>query len=350
MRIFPPPGGILPLMANMLRWGILGTGNIARQFCAGLKTARLGQVAAVGSRTVDAANQFAANLGVPHAFGSYQELLSSDVIDAVYISLPNSMHHEWTLAALAAGKHVLCEKPIAVTSRQAQEMFDAAERAGRVLAEAFMYRSHPQTLAVLEAVERGDIGQVKLIRTSFCYRTQKIVGNIRFAPELAGGALMDVGCYCIDFSRLFAKQEPAEIFATGIAHPSGVDEMAAGIMRFPGGSIATFSCGMGVQADNTAFICGSEGYVEIPVPWKPAMRQAVWHLAQGTPPRMDSGGKATVAAPPPRQTFTVNAPGELYALEADDLAATIFEGRPPRISRADSLGTMRVLEQMREVI
>jgi predicted dehydrogenase len=337
-------------MADVLRWGILGTGNIARQFCAGLKTAHRGHVAAVASRTIDAANQFAANLGVRYAFGSYQELISSDEIDAVYISLPNSMHHEWTLAALAAGKDVLCEKPIAVNSRQAEEMFDAAERAGRVLVEAFMYRSHPQTLAVLEAVERGEIGQVKLIRTSFCYRTQKIAGNIRFAPELAGGALMDVGCYCIDFSRLFAKQEPAEIFATGVRHASGVDEMAAGMLRFPGGTIANFSCGMGVQADNTALICGSEGFIEIPVPWKPAMRQAVWHLARGTPPRMDSVGKAPVAAPPPRQTFAVNAPGELYALEADDLAAAVFDGRPPRISRADSLGTMRVLEQMREMI
>src|SRR5207302_3086127 len=172
----------------------------------------------------------------------------------------NSMHHEWTIKALAAGKHVLCEKPSAVTAAQAGEMFDAAGRAGRVLVEGFMYRAHPLTGAVMEACRRGDIGRLQLIRTSFCYRTSKVAGNIRFDPMLQGGGLMDIGCYCIDFSRLFAGEDPTAISCVARRYESGVDHVAAGTMLFPSGVIASFVCGMSVQANNAAYLCGDEGY------------------------------------------------------------------------------------------
>jgi len=334
-------------MPTPLRWGILGTGNIARQFCTGVNASRRGQFAAVGSRTADSARAFADAFRVAAAHGSYDALLADPTVEAVYVSLPNSMHHEWTLKALVAGKHVLCEKPMAVNAAQAGEMFDAARRAGRVLVEAFMYRAHPLTHAVLAAVRRGDIGDVRLVRTSFCYRTSKTAGNVRFRPDLAGGALMDVGCYCVNFARLIAGAEPTHVLATGQLHESGVDQLVAGTLAFPGGLVASFTCGMNVQADNTAYVCGSDGYLEIPVPWKPPATAAAYTVARQTPPRMDN---PATPAPPPRQTHTIDAGGELYGVEADDFAATVHDGKPPLVTPDDTLGNMRVLDELRRQI
>ncbi|MDB5357989.1 MAG: Oxidoreductase [Phycisphaerales bacterium] len=332
-------------MTTTLRWGILGTGNIARQFAASFGSARRGVLAAVGSRQSLSAQSFAQAHRIPAAFGSYEQVLHAKDVDAIYVSLPNSMHREWTIRALQAGKHVLCEKPIANNAAEAQEMFDVARRTGRLLMEAFMYRSHPLTLAVLDAVRGGAIGQVRLIRTSFCYRTTRVSGNIRFDPALAGGVLMDVGCYCVNFSRLIAGAEPSRVQAVGQMHESGVDEIAAAVLQFPGSITATFSCGMSVQADNAAHICGTEGFIEIPIPWKPPVQNATWTLAHSTPPKMDLAAKAITT--PPRQTFTVSADRELYALEADDFAQAVFDGKPMRVSEEDSLGNMRVLDALR---
>src|SRR5687768_4634167 len=161
------PRGLWPVagahLERRLRWAILGTGNIARQFAVGVTASSRGVLTAVGSRSLEAAEEFARGYAVTHAYGRYDEALLGRDVDAVYISLPNSMHHEWTLAALRAGKHVLCEKPFAVTAAEADEMFDAAQKAGRLVMEAFMYRCHPQTAAVLDAVRDGAIGEVKLI-------------------------------------------------------------------------------------------------------------------------------------------------------------------------------------------
>jgi len=164
-----------------------------------------GQLAAVGSRRLESAQAFAGTYHIPRSCGDYESVLTTSEVDAVYVSLPNSLHHQWTLAALAAGKHVLCEKPFSVTAAEAEEMFDAARRAGRVVMEAFMYRCHPLTHAVQAAVAGGAVGRVKLIRTSFCFRTTRVADNVRFRPDLGGGAMMDVGCYCLSFTRLFAN-------------------------------------------------------------------------------------------------------------------------------------------------
>jgi predicted dehydrogenase len=156
----------------------------------------------VASRSQDKADAFAGAHTIDRAYGRYQSLLEDENIDAVYVSLPNSMHHEWTIKALKAGKHVLCEKPLASNAKQAVEMFDTATSCDRLLVEAFMYRSHPQTHAIIQKIKQGAIGRVLLVRTSFCYCTQRIADNIRFDASLDGGALMDIGCYCIDFARL----------------------------------------------------------------------------------------------------------------------------------------------------
>jgi predicted dehydrogenase len=336
-------------MTRSLRWGILGTGNIARQFAASFPTAQRSMLSAVGSRTLASAGTFAKNYGAASAFGSYDELLRVNDVDAVYISLPNSMHHEWTIKALRAGKHVLCEKPMATNRAQAEEMFDVAQKTGLLLTEAFMYRSHPLIHAVLQAVRAGTIGRVRLIRTSFCFRVWNTANNIRFDRALAGGALMDIGCYCINFSRLIAGAEPTSMHAMGQLHPSGVDELAGGILQVPGDITASFTCGMNAQADNTASICGDEGYIEIPVPWKPPVQNAMWNLAYSIPPRMD---QASGVAPParPRETFSVDAGKGLYALEADDFAEAVLDGKSLPVSREDSLGNMGVLDGLRRQI
>ena len=335
-------------MSERLRWGILGTGNIARQFADGvIKSARRSEVVAVGSRQPGPAEEFAKGRGIRRTFGTYEELLASPDVDAVYISVPNSLHHKWTIAALRAGKHVLCEKPFALTRTEAEDMFAQARKANRVLVEAFMYRSHPQTHAVIDAVRGGEIGELKLIRTSFCYRTSRVEGNVRFDRALAGGGLMDVGCYCINFSRMIAGEEPSQVHASAHMHESGVDDLLAATMKFPSGVVASFTCGMCVQADNTAYVCGTEGFIEVPVPWKPPVTNAVHTLARSTPPKMDL---AAGAQPKPRETRTIDAGKELYALEADDFAAAVLDGKPPALSEADTLGNMAVLDEVRRQI
>jgi xylose dehydrogenase (NAD/NADP) len=328
----------------MIRWGILGTGNIAGQFCASFGTVQHGKLVAVGSRNAESAEAFARRHGITHAVGDYQSLVAHKEIDAIYNSLPNSMHYEWTLKALAAGKHVLCEKPLASNAAEAEQMFDAAEKAGRLLVEAFMYRSHPQTLAVMEQIRSGAIGAVRLVRSSFCYYTGKTAGNIRFSRELAGGALMDIGCYCLNFSRMVAGAEPVKSTAVGQLWETGVDVAAAGSLEFPGGVLASFTCGMNLHADNTAYICGTEGFIEIPVPWKPPTN-ATFQIRRSAPPKMD--GATGVALPPPPPQIQMNVEKDLYAIEADDFALAVEGQLAPRLDRADSMGNQRLLDALR---
>ncbi len=343
-----------------LNFGILGTGNIARQFARGVLASRRCNLAAVGSRTEAAATAFAAEAKVPAAHPTYEALLADPTVDAVYVSLPNHLHHDWTIAALKAGKHVLCEKPIAVNHSEAERMFDAASRHGRRLVEAFMYRSHPQTLAVVDEVRRGTIGTVKLIRSSFCFRVRNTAGNIRFDTATAGGALMDVGCYCINFSRLIAAAarpghdgmlEPHFVQGVAALHESGVDELSSVVMQFPGGVLAEFTCGMALQADNSAYVCGDEGYLTIPWPWKPTPDKSGYVIAHGVPPKQDitaAGPKLPV--PPPRQEVTVPVAGDLYGLEADHFADHVLDDAEPALTAADSLGNMVVLDALRRQI
>jgi len=342
------PSATLAGMTDRLRWGILGTGNIARQFSVGVNASARGTLAAVGSRDAGKARAFAEAHGIGAVAESYDALLARDDVDAVYVSLPNSLHHQWTIAALDAGKHVLCEKPFAVSEAQAAQMFAAADRAGRVLMEAFMYRCHPQTIAVQRAVAAGAIGMPRLVRTSFCYRTTKIAGNVRFEPSLAGGALMDVGCYCLSFSRVFLG-EPVAGHATGSVHPTGVDDLVSGTLQYADGAVATFAAGTGVQAENSAYICGDEGYIQVPVPWKPPPGGGEFVIAHSAPPKQDFvSGKAP--PPPPREVVKVDTTGDVYGLEADDFAASVLDGSPITVTREETLCVARWLERFRNEI
>lgn len=348
-----------------LRFGILGTGNIAGQFSAGVQAARRCTLAAVGSRSINSAEAFADRFAIPTRHGRYEDLFADPTIDAVYVSAPNALHRPLTLAALAAGKHVLCEKPLALTAAEAEEMFDAARRAGRLLVEAFMYLSHPQTLAVTSAVQRDRaVGNLSLIRSNFCYATRKIEGNVRFSRALGGGALMDVGCYCISLARHLFRAEPDAVHASARFHdPSGVDVLTSVLLQFPGGRQSLFSCGMQTHGDNTAHLCGDAGWIEVPWPWKPAPDRSGYTVARGIPPRQDQAGSAStlgVSQSPPapggaavasgRQHVPVPVDGDLFGIEADDFASSVLDGAPPRVSREFSIGNLRVLDWVREKI
>ena len=319
-------------MASQLRWGILGTGTIASTFAAQLPQSTCSKMVGIGSRRAESAGRFADRFGGV-AYPSYDEVLGDDSVEAVYVSLPNSLHHEWTIKALEAGKHVLCEKPIASNRAEAVEMFDAARRCERVLVEAFMYRCHPAIDKLIGMVREGAIGRLKLIRSHFTFNEPDTSADVCFRPELAGGSLMDVGCYCINLARAVAGSEPTAMHAVAHRHTSGVDDYAAGCLDFGGQTAAAFTCGMTVEADRTTFIAGSRGYFEIDTPW----------FCDGTFTLVTDKGDH-------RQTVRAAAPMEPYGLEADTFAAVVRDGTKPWISESDTLGNMRVLDELRRQI
>lgn len=332
-------------MAERVRWGIVGTGNIARQFAAGVTSSQRGVLTSVGSRSAGSAETFAQMHGIAH-FGEYAQTIYHEDVDAIYISLPNAMHHEWTIKALQAGKHVLCEKPIACSGNEAREMFAVAHQQQRTLIEAYMYRAHPQTLAVQQAIASGAIGTVRHIRTNFCFKVAKAEGNIRFDPRLCGGALMDVGGYCLSFAMLFAGAELVEAHAVGRLHERGVDEQTSAVLRFANGVTSHFAVGMSMQGDNTAMICGEDGYIEIAWPWKPASGRSGYTICRQTPPRQDHVGKSVPTAPP-REVVDVPVAGDLYGLEADAFAATVLDGAPSFMPEAQSIALATWMQRIR---
>ena len=335
-------------MTERLRWGIMGTGNIANQFAQGLTGSLRGTFTAAASRTRQSARGFIEKHNQQaSAFEGYDRLLDCKDVDAIYLALPNHMHMDWTIKALQAGKHVLCEKPIANNASQAAAMFQQAKVSGKVLVEAFMYRSHPLHHAIARHIAEGAIGKVQAVRTSFCFKVNNPQGNIRFSRDCAGGALMDIGCYCVNFSRHYTQAEPVAVHATSKRNADGVDILTTGSMHFPDDVLASFTCGMTLHADNAAYICGDEGYITIPIPWKPPVENATYTLNRGTPPRMDQA-RGTQAAGPMCQEIVIDAKRPLYALEADDFAAVAMDGKPPTITEADTLANMRTLDHLRE--
>src|ERR671914_2417944 len=220
-------------------WGILSTARINRLVLAGARKSDRVDVVAVASRDPARAEEYAREQGIERSYGSYEALLADDEVDAVYISLPNSMHVEWSIRALGAGKHVLCEKPLSRHPADVERAFDVAERAGLVLTGAFMYRHNPQTARLTELVAGGAIGELRVVRAAFSF-TIADPANIRLAADLDGGALMDVGCYCVSGARLLAG-EPDRVYGAG-TFEDGVDTVFAGMLQFPGGGVGQFDC------------------------------------------------------------------------------------------------------------
>lgn len=329
---------------DTLKWGIIGTGGIARKLARALKETQTGELYAVGSRAQDTADAFGDELGVPQRYGSYEGLLADAAVDIVYVALPNHLHLKWTARAARAGKHVLCEKPLTVNTPQAERMLRVVQGADVFLMEAFMYRCHPQTVKLVELVRDGAIGEVRLIQAAFGYDLgggDTAYGNIRLRNDVCGGSIMDVGCYTVSIARLLAgaalgRAGPAEPeHLEGVAHIGArgrVDEWAAAVAGFPGGIVADLVCGSRVRVESAVRVWGSEGSITMPVPWNPTQGRIIL-TRQGSDPR----------------EVEVPSDAGCYTLEADVVARHLVDRQAPYpcMTWEDSLGNMRALDAWR---
>lgn len=307
-----------------VRFGVLSTARINRLVLAGARESELVDVVAVASRDQPRAESYAREHEIPGAYGSYDKLLADPDLDAVYISLPNSLHVEWSIKALEAGKHVLCEKPLSRRPQDVERAFDAADRAGRILTEAFMFRHNPQTARLTELVEGGAIGALRLVRAVFSF-TITDEANIRLASDLDGGALMDVGCYCVSGSRLLAG-EPERVFGAAVEE-TGVDTVFAATMEFPGEVFAQFDCGLRLPMRDELEAVGTNGSIFLDDPWH--CRRPVIEL------RQDGEVEEIVLEPV-----------DSYRLELENLADAIRGEAKPLLGRDDALGQARTLDAL----
>jgi xylose dehydrogenase (NAD/NADP) len=307
------------------RWGLLSTARINRRIVAASRGSNEIQLVAVASRERARAEEHARANEIQRAYGSYEELLAADDVDAVYIPLPNSLHVEWSVRALEAGKHVLCEKPLARSAAEAERAFAAAERTGRLLEEAFMYRHNPQTLRLEKLVDEGAVGRVRLIRAVFSFPVQG-ERNIRLLAELDGGALLDVGCYCVSGARLLAG-EPESVWAEAVAGPTGVDEVLAGALRFPGDVLAQVHCGLVLPFQDELEVIGEEGSLFVDDPW----------LCRRPGIELRRGGEV--------ERIAVD-PADSYRLELESFGAAIRGEDEPLLGRDESVAQARVLEAL----
>jgi predicted dehydrogenase len=244
----------------------MSTADINRKVIPGAKASPRVELLAIASRDQQRAEEYAREWGFERAYGAYEALLEDADVEAVYIPLPNTMHTEWSIRALEAGKHVLCEKPMSRHPADVEEAFDVAERTGRLLSEAFMYRHNPQTRRLRELIDDGAVGEVRLVRAAFSYGLYD-PDNIRLRAEVEGGALMDVGCYCVSGSRLAAGGEPVSVYGEARIGETGTDWVFAGTMRFGGDVLATFDCGTALPERDELEVIGSDGSLFLDDPW-----------------------------------------------------------------------------------
>jgi predicted dehydrogenase len=330
-------------MPTKLNWGILTTGLIARKFAADLPSSRTGRLVAVGARQLADAEKFAADFGGARAHGSYEALLADPAVAAVYIGTPHPWHAEWALQAAAAGKHILCEKPLTLRRADTERVIAAARSQHVLLMEAFMYRLHPRTRKIVELVGSGAIGDVRLIRASFNVRMKFDPAHRMFNRALGGGAILDLGCYPVSWARHIAGAarrqtfaEPEEFLAAARRHPTaGTDDYATAVARFPGDILAELSCGSTCREDHSAQIHGSAGWIDVPNPFTPGLmgqsEKIIVHRVGAEPP----------------EVLTIHSPGiGLYAYEADAVAAALARGEceVPEVPWADSLGIAGMLD------
>ena len=309
-----------------LRWGVLSTARINDKVLAGARASATAEVVAVASRSGDRAAAYAAERGIPAAHGSYDALLADPQVDAVYISLPNGQHVEWSIRALEAGKHVLCEKPLTRAAAAVERAFAAADRAGRLLAEGFMWRHTPQAATLARLVRDGAIGELRLVRASFSFTLDE-PANIRLDPALEGGALMDVGCYCVSGARLLAG-EPDEAVARYVLAPSGVDIRLAGVLRHAGDVLSELHCGFDLPNRHDLEAIGSAGALRVADPWHAVQPGIDLTRADGSTERIP-----VEAADP-------------YRLELEQFARAVAGSEPPLLGRADALGQARTIDAL----
>ncbi|MBG9791709.1 oxidoreductase [Paenibacillus dendritiformis] len=315
------------MMTHKLRWGILGCASIAiRAVIPGIRASETGEVAAIASRELVKAEETARKLNIPQAYGSYEELLADPDIDAVYIPLPNHLHMEWTIRAAEAGKHVLCEKPIALTAGEAKRMAAACREAKVLLAEAFMYRHHPRYARIRDIIEAGEIGEVRGIHGAFTFNNAGDAGNVRYKKEWGGGSIYDVGCYPISAARYVLGTEPVAATVQAFFSPEhgDVDMMASGLLEFPNAVGLTFDCGMWAASRNTLEILGSDGRIELPSAFVGNAAFTV-HGVNGT----------REETPPELNT---------YALQADNLARAVWGMEKLLFEPEDAVLNMKAID------
>ncbi|MBI3746761.1 MAG: Gfo/Idh/MocA family oxidoreductase [Chloroflexi bacterium] len=321
-----------------LRWGILSTADIARKkVIPGIQGAARCAVVAIASRDVARAQAVATELGIPRAHGSYEALLADPAVDAVYIPLPNHLHAEWTIAAARAGKHILCEKPLAMTAAEAGRMIEAAEGAGVLLMEAFMYRLHPSWVAAREMVASGRIGRLIAVQSWFSYYNDD-PSNIRNIRAAGGGALFDIGCYNVNLSRMLFGAEPRRVRASIVRDPaSGVDILTSAILEFEGG-VATFTCSMRAEDDQRVHVYGTEGRLEMDIPFNipPDRPTHIRRFHGGEPPVRPAGEVLTFEAADP------------YGVEAAAFAAAVLDGLPVPVPPSDAVANLGVIQRIFE--
>ncbi|MFZ1040124.1 MAG: Gfo/Idh/MocA family oxidoreductase [Anaerolineales bacterium] len=302
---------------KILHWGLLSTARINVRLIPPLNASKRNRLAAVASRSQATADAYARKWKIPRALGSYDALLNDPEIDVIYNPLPNSLHAEWTIKALRAGKHVLCEKPMALTLAELAAMAEAAKESGRVLAEAFMYRHHPQTLKAKELVSDGSLGKVQLVKGSFTFMLTH-ENDVRLDQELGGGSIWDVGCYPISYARTMIGAAPLEVFGWQVTGPTGIDMSFIGQMRFPNDVHAQFDCGFASPPHAFIEIVGTEGTLNIPVPFAPGKKEKIFLTRENKTTPIEIKGQ------------------ELYIGEVEDMADAILLGKPPRVSLEDS--------------
>jgi len=312
-----------------LNWGILSTARISRSVIPPLQESKRNHLLAVASRSQELANEFAKKWEIPKAYGSYEDLLADPEIDVIYNPLPNHLHARWAIRAVEAGKHVLCEKPLALSVEDVDAIAGAAKTHGRFVAEAFMYRHHPQTLKVQELVASGSLGTMKLMRGSFTYE-MNYDGNIRANPEIGGGSLWDVGCYPISYMRAVFGAEPLEVFGWQLIGPTGIDDTFVGQLRFPGDVYGQFDSSFVMPFHVYMEFVGSKGTIMVPNPYKPGLDEKIFLVRDG-------------------KTETIQIKGEaLYLGEVEDMADAILLGKPTRIHLDDSRANIKVVTALLE--
>ena len=320
-----------------VRWGVLSTARIGvDKVIPGIRQADHAELVAIASREESTARAAADRLGIPKAHGSYEALLEDPDIDAVYNPLPNHLHAEWTLRAAEAGKHVLCEKPLAMGSREAQEMVDACRRAGVVLMEAFMYRLHPQWVRVREIVASGRLGEVGAVQTFFSYHNVD-PQNIRNIAAYGGGALMDIGCYAINVSRMLLGGEPSRVEASVRRDPTfHTDVVTSAVMEF-GERHATFTCSTQLEPDQRVHVFGTQGRLLVEIPF---------NIPRDRPTRLllSAGGDPPVA---PNTEVIEVPPADQYEAQVEAFSRAVLDRTDPPIPAEDAVANMRVIEMVR---
>jgi Predicted dehydrogenases and related proteins len=318
-------------MSKKLKWGILGCAGIAkRAVIPGLHLSELNEAAAIASRDGDKAKQTAEELNIPTAYDSYEALLADSSIDVIYIPLPNHLHKEWAIRAAQAGKHILCEKPLAINAHEAAEMAEAADQAGVFLSEAFMYRYHPRYQQIKELIASGAIGQIRGIRSAFTFNNPNDSKNVRFRKDWGGGSIYDVGCYPLNAARLLLDKEPQAVTVNAFFSPEhdDVDMMASGLVEFEGDVALTFDCGMWAAFRNPLEVLGTDGIIEVPSAFVTPTPESS-HIYLTT-----NGERRQIEIP------YVNS----YTEQADSLYRSITNGAPLQFPTSDAISNMKVID------